>query len=249
MRRPPSLTPREKEVLPLLVRGATRTAIAQVLGISDETAKIHIRNIVEKFDAASVRDGISEFHEYLETFSTLGLGFEYFVNELNFSVEILEDLDMARLREEIDLTTVAETLERFEELFMTSGNISECRLDGQVVTPVKTSGNTDYYEKRFDPALTDGEQAKFCYEIDFTNPYNDPENFFSSLILHPTAEAKLTVIFPPNRIPSKIWAEGRVSATPLAAAPTGLVCKDNVATLTLHEPKIGQEFFIHWHWD
>lgn len=45
-----ALTPREIEVLEQVATGATNKEIGQVLGISENTVKIHLRNILEKLD-------------------------------------------------------------------------------------------------------------------------------------------------------------------------------------------------------
>jgi DNA-binding NarL/FixJ family response regulator len=49
----PALTPRELEVLELLVQGLTNRAIAERLGISDHTAKFHVTAILSKLGAES----------------------------------------------------------------------------------------------------------------------------------------------------------------------------------------------------
>ncbi len=46
----PSLTPREKEVLQRLVEGLSNKEIAQVLGISEHTAKFHVNAILVKLE-------------------------------------------------------------------------------------------------------------------------------------------------------------------------------------------------------
>jgi FixJ family two-component response regulator len=47
------LTPRENEVLTLLVRGKPHKQIAYELGASERTIKMHRRNILEKFSVRS----------------------------------------------------------------------------------------------------------------------------------------------------------------------------------------------------
>ena len=54
-RRPPAdpgLTPREREVLGLLARGMANKRIAQELGISEKTVKIHVSRVLHKLGVA-----------------------------------------------------------------------------------------------------------------------------------------------------------------------------------------------------
>ncbi len=64
------LTPRETEVLELLVTGANNREIAEKLDITENTVKIHLRNILEKLHLRNriqaavyaVRTGLVEPH-------------------------------------------------------------------------------------------------------------------------------------------------------------------------------------------
>ena len=51
--RPYGLTPREMEILPLLVTGATNRGIARALFITERTASVHVSNILAKLGAAN----------------------------------------------------------------------------------------------------------------------------------------------------------------------------------------------------
>lgn len=53
------LTPREREVLGLLVEGAPNKAIARRLGISPHTAKLHVRSPIDKLDATGRTDAVA----------------------------------------------------------------------------------------------------------------------------------------------------------------------------------------------
>ena len=55
-RRLDSLTPREREVLPLVVSGLLNKQAAKELGISDVTLQIHRSKIMQKMEAASLAD-------------------------------------------------------------------------------------------------------------------------------------------------------------------------------------------------
>jgi FixJ family two-component response regulator len=50
------LTPREREVLPLVVSGLLNKQAAAELGISEVTLQIHRRNVMQKMAAASLAD-------------------------------------------------------------------------------------------------------------------------------------------------------------------------------------------------
>ena len=54
-----ALTPRELEVLALLAEGASNKAIARRLGISVHTAKFHVGQLLDKFDATGRTDAVA----------------------------------------------------------------------------------------------------------------------------------------------------------------------------------------------
>ncbi len=54
------LSPRELEVLRLIVDGRTNPQIAVALGISPHTARAHVSNVLNKLDAASRTQAVTE---------------------------------------------------------------------------------------------------------------------------------------------------------------------------------------------
>jgi DNA-binding NarL/FixJ family response regulator len=54
-----NLTPREVEVLGLVARGQRNREIAENLNISEETAKVHVRNILEKLAARDRTEAVA----------------------------------------------------------------------------------------------------------------------------------------------------------------------------------------------
>jgi NarL family two-component system response regulator LiaR len=60
----PSLTPREREVLILLVEGLSNAQIAKRLAISQSTVKYHVRSILNKLGATSRTEAVSLAWQY-----------------------------------------------------------------------------------------------------------------------------------------------------------------------------------------
>jgi DNA-binding NarL/FixJ family response regulator len=58
-RQPPRLSPREREVLALLVDGAPNKAIARALGISVRTAKFHVTALLGKLHARNRAEAVA----------------------------------------------------------------------------------------------------------------------------------------------------------------------------------------------
>lgn len=55
---PPHLSPREREVLTLLVDGASNKLIARTLGITERTAKFHVAAVLARLDARNRSEAV-----------------------------------------------------------------------------------------------------------------------------------------------------------------------------------------------
>lgn len=61
-RRHDSLTPREREVLELIIGGLLNKQVAEELGVSEIMAKVHKRKVMEKMQARSLPDLVRDAH-------------------------------------------------------------------------------------------------------------------------------------------------------------------------------------------
>lgn len=57
------LTPREREILPLVVRGLDTPTIAQTLGVSDNTVRTHKKSLYRKLDVHSKQELLELMHQ------------------------------------------------------------------------------------------------------------------------------------------------------------------------------------------
>ena len=57
------LTPREREILPLVVRGLDTSTIAQTLGVSDNTVRTHKKSLYRKLGVHSKQELLELMHQ------------------------------------------------------------------------------------------------------------------------------------------------------------------------------------------
>src|SRR5574343_1008630 len=74
---PASLSTRELEVQSLLLKGCTNREVADILGISDDTAKQHVRSVLAKRNVASrshlLGDEIEQLQERVSVLRTFAM--------------------------------------------------------------------------------------------------------------------------------------------------------------------------------
>lgn len=112
MQAPPKLTERERQILPYLVVGATRNEIAATLGIAPDTVKIHVKNLLEKFQASTVRDGFKAMSLYQQYYGISGSGADRFIHSADVSVCIMDHCKKFHVTTHIDLTVMQGEIEK-----------------------------------------------------------------------------------------------------------------------------------------
>jgi DNA-binding CsgD family transcriptional regulator len=66
LRGEPNLTPRQREVLRQVARGASNTQIARTLGLSDATVRKHLENIFLRLGVQSRTEALARVHAFLD---------------------------------------------------------------------------------------------------------------------------------------------------------------------------------------
>src|SRR6056300_1724448 len=105
---PTNLTNREREIIPFLLTGTTRAEIASHFGVSEETIKIHVRNLINKFDATSVRDCFKSLNLYHHYYGVEGVGTRTHVLDSELDYYLEDDCKSLRLVRKFDYLVVSE---------------------------------------------------------------------------------------------------------------------------------------------
>ena len=248
MKIPPKLTKREREILPFVAAGETRSQIAKKFDISEDTVKAHIRNIVTKFDAVTVRDGIGDFWEYLEMFSDDGLGYKFYVNLVTNHVKLDGVTGDGKLTRTHHIVTIEDGQTELEDVFALPGGIGASYIDGVEAKPYLSQLNKQFFKKHFKEPLPENSEVSVTFEVEQLKCYTADVEYNFSRINHPTYEMVLVIEFPKDRPCIEAWPEGRISAMPLKLPANAFKFQDGVAELRIIQPQLGGQYLIHWRW-
>ncbi len=199
---PPYLTPREKQIVPYLVVGATRAEIAKLLGISVETVKVHTQNTLAKFGATSVRDGFIALRDY-EAFYLKGM-FKYFVHHVDTTMRLRPNLTDADLLTRVDVMCVADELTSFSEQYVSDGDLPAVMINGQTIDPVKVAARTYKFGITLSPPLTFGQSTQIAINTEFRGAFGQVEEGHYNRISEPTGQITFAVEFPPDFHPKEV---------------------------------------------
>ena len=193
----PILTTRQREILEFLYVGATRKEIASSLNLSPETVKMHTKNILDKFDATSIRDGFKFISQYITYYGSAGLGYQTFLKNIYHRYEIGPDLTTCKVRRLSEGYVVHGPLkEHVYSIGGTNDILSNVKINNEVPRNLETSGAFINYKMASTPPLRDGEE--FTRDLSFdAHSINEQKLHQSSIIIGtPVAKVILEVVFP-----------------------------------------------------
>lgn len=245
---PPKLTPREREILPMLALGETRSQIALRTNLSEETVKVHTKNIVDKFDATNVRDGIQSFWKYLETYTDKGYDYKFYLKRMETFLDIKGRGELANLTRRFHLVAVGDGLTELDDTFSADGGVGEFSIDGKVEEPYLVKMGKHFFRKVFDPSLIDGQEVIVNFEGTFIESYIENSEFMRVSVSYPTLEMMLSVSFDVNNFPKKIWAEKRMGLVTLTVPANYFSVQEGVATILVNAPEVHEDYFVRWIW-
>lgn len=135
MDRPPMLTSRQRDMLPYLISGCTRSEIATAFGLSEETVRKHVRNILDRFDALNVRDAMVDMVQYNSLYGADGLKYEFYIERNEMTLTHLEDGETTIFEIDQDLYVVADELTELLDRIRAGGPVVSHTCNGEEQVP------------------------------------------------------------------------------------------------------------------
>jgi hypothetical protein len=209
MKKPPKLTNREAELVPFLVQGRTRRDIALELGVSEDTVKVHTRNLLKKFDAIDVIDAFNDLLDYQTIFSPDGFHFPVFFNLAKWRLTVYDEARGVKVERKIDFEVLRGPLERIDTLV---------RLDNSVVHEIKRDGRPGairmvrgehFIDGAFEKPLQTGDVGSFeeSYVVLGTESYSAKFPYWSINTFYPTERVEVEIRSENKFKDRKFWHE------------------------------------------
>lgn len=250
MRRPPKLTKREISLVPYLLTGASRKDIADQIGVSEETVKSHIRNVIRKFDANTLRECFLELQAFNEFFNNnSSQGYEYW-HDVRAELTISAD----GITAESTVTTEAEAM--FGAIKSTAfpsgvdaGAIMLLEFNGNIIKHKTSLDTLHWYPFDFPEPIKDGTLFTTFMRLISKNSYLNPTETQNLSISRPTKVASIRVNFESGVVPKiagvSVTAQGRSVEVP------GLAIQrlESGLYLEIPDPKVYYWYSIIWTWD
>lgn len=244
---PPKFTDREIEIIPFLVSGATRVEIADHFGLSDETVKKHVRNILNKFDATSLRDCISDITQYHDHFIK-GMH-QFYVPHLTTTLHLHENYKDCEIASEYEVLAIKPNVSKITELYATDGDLPRVEINGEITKPTQELMG-HLFTWMFPRTLQPFETQSIYSRVFFSDAFgaNNEESHFNN-IADPTGHLTLAVVFHTERILQKVSFEVRHGRTTREDVELIERPAHNKYRISISEPEYLKRYYVRWVWE
>lgn len=251
---PKKLSQREKEVLSYIVAGATRAEIAVALSISQDTVKVHTRNIVSKFHAVNVRDAFGRMVDYNRYYGIGGIGVSRFTAQITVVTEILPGRrDKICTRTETCVSMVPEW-DGFKRIFYPYSTDRELSYhsDGSTQITVEHLGEKEsksVHKITFTPPVVEGDVLTFTEIIRYRGCY-DPQGDHDIVVWSvPFDQRKMIYIFPQDDPPTEITYKTFCSNEETSTSHIFETRSPTRLELDVYSFQPGTRLDVHWRYD
>ena len=250
MQVPPKLTPREREIIPFLLSGATRNEIASTLGIAADTVKVHVKNLLDKFDASTVRDAFTVLNDYQKYYGVGGLGFDRFTIDISVEFEMLPGRRDAKITRKERVCAINAPLRGFKRRFyVEKGELDLSYSSPGVIVQEKTFfSERVVYWMRFEPQIEVGEVYDLTENIkisDHLDPQGDSDTVTWNV---PFQRRKMIYRFPPNDPPEDIWYEFHLGSSQIILGSVNETRAADCLVLDFYEFQPHVTSVVKWHY-
>lgn len=241
---PPVLTPRELQVLSHIVNGDQYGQIANMLGVSGETIKMHVRNTLRKFNARRISECMPEAINYVKAFGRQHDNLDTYMLNCDIAVTISDNFNISRRITEVDFVCMKTNLTSLEWQLRNSGSLCNATINGAAPTEITQYENSYVFKTSFENPVKLGE--RFKVNVDYTFDNCAVDEGAHKVITLPTQRVSINVQFDKSSIPTRIWSVKGIPHMQTEPITKGFQATSSQASLVHETPTRGEVVGIVW---
>ena len=245
---PPKLTPREREILPFLLSGATRKEIAVTLSVSPETINIHVKNLLDKFGSITVRDAFTDLNNYQKFFGVGGLGFNQFNAHVDVVFELLRGRRDGLVARKTQIQAVNSPVDTITRRFLADEGQVRLSYPSQRVNraqlPNENGGQV--FQILLSPVIDVGETFELEEHIEFIGCFNPIHDHYLIRFDVPFSCRTMTYRFPKDDYPNDISYQMRLGMNQVKMQGVKETRNADGITLEFSEYEPGASVRVSW---
>lgn len=176
--KPIYLTKREREVADLILRGLTRIDIAAILNVSDNTAKKHITNIVNKCDSANQKEAVATLLKNDCIYGENELNAKFFAERRHVKIKILNDKINSIMTADSTQICCKDGVSLKDGDVYCDGSIESVEINGKAIQPLREEKGRFWYQDVFDPPINKGDRINRFLTANLIDSFNFPSDYF-----------------------------------------------------------------------
>lgn len=244
---PLNLTAREREVAGLMVKGLTRPEIASALGISSETVKKHIANIVVKCGVSNQREAVSVIVMNDYVYGAAGIDADFLMLRRHVRIVIENDRRTSYMIAESEQVCCKDEVAEKEGSVFGEGEIEEVRINGQLVQPIRLERARQYFLSKFDPPVRRGQRIERNVTSRLRGSFKFPDDYFFIEQPLPCRELKIGVSFGSNFRIGSVEFAAKLGTHSFQPDDDQRDVTEREIEWTIPFPKVLSDYTIRWH--
>lgn len=244
---PLNLTAREREVAGLMVKGLTRPEIASALGISSETAKKHITNIVVKCGVSNQREAVSVIFMNDYVYGAAGIDADFLMLRRHVRFVIENDKSTNYMIADSEQVCCKDEVAEKEGSVFSEGEIVEVRINGEVAQPTRVERARQFFNSKFDPPVRRGQVIQRNVTSRLRGGLKFPDDYFFIEQPLPCRELKVGVSFGSKFRIGSVEFAAKLGTHGYEPDNDRRVVTEREIEWTIPFPKVLSDYTIRWH--
>lgn len=246
---PPKLTKRESEILPLLLAGSTRGEIAYSLSVSPETVKLHTRNILSKFGATTVRDGVYDMNLYQTHYGVGGQGSDRFENLFQCVCQILPGRRDVRITNKLNITVMQDALSEFKFSSVAKRSLVDAIEPGNLLDGPDVADHAQAFRIIPGTTLNIFDPYEFIFGVTFKDEFRNNTGLFIEQATYPAIRREYIFEFDPADVPDRIQYDALSRTHIIENYPLDVETNGPRLSVIDKSPTVPMSMRVKWDWN